>query len=165
MLKLCLVGKAGRPKYSDIASELRMSSSETHSAIRRLKEAHLVHGPELGEKPNISAIEEFLIHGAKYVFPAQVGRPARGMVTSYAAEPLRKMIAQGNEPPPVWATPDGEVRGIELKPLYRTVPNAAAADPDLYELLALFDAIRGGRARERELAEAEIMKRLRGIDG
>jgi hypothetical protein len=165
MLKLCLSGKSGRPKYADIARELKLSPSETHSAVRRLKNAALVHGPELGEKPNLSAIEEFLLHGAKYVFPAVKGRLTRGMATSYAAAPLKGVIAQGTEPPPVWPTPNGEVRGFSLKPLYKTVPEAANLDPKLYELLALFDAIRDGRARERKLAEAEILKRLRVLNG
>jgi len=33
-------------------------------------------------------------------------------------------------------------------------------DPKLYELLALVDAIRGGKVREREMAKKEIRKRL-----
>jgi hypothetical protein len=40
------------------------------------------------------------------------------------------------------------------------VPDAARSDPKLYELLALVDAIRVGRARERKLAESELEKRL-----
>jgi hypothetical protein len=32
------------------------------------------------------------------------------------------------------------------------VPQAAARNPALYELLALFDAVRGGSLRERALA-------------
>jgi hypothetical protein len=47
-----------------------------------------------------------------------------------------------------------------LEPLYRSVPNAARADKQLYELLALVDAIRSGRARERELAVKELRSRL-----
>lgn len=38
---------------------------------------------------------------------------------------------------------------------------AARADPHLYELLALLDALRDGRARERTLAEREIVKHVR----
>lgn len=41
------------------------------------------------------------------------------------------------------------------------VPLAAEADRSLYELLALLDALRDGRARERSLAEREIVKRVR----
>jgi hypothetical protein len=34
-------------------------------------------------------------------------------------------------------------------------------DPALYEFLALMDAIRDGRARERKLAEEELRSRIR----
>ncbi len=161
LLKLCLFGRRGRPKYADVARDLKLSVSETHSAIRRLKAAGLVHGPELDEQVNLTAVEEFLLHGAKYVFPAKSGHMTRGMATAYAAEPLSKMLVPGNEPPPVWPTPDGDVRGFAFDPLYKSVPEAAKSDRRLYELLALFDALRGGRARERSLAEGELLKRLR----
>ena len=54
-----------------------------------------------------------------------------------------------------------KVRGIEIKPLYKTVPEAAKQDPQLYARLALVDALRDGRARERKLAEEELIKTLR----
>ena len=62
--------------------------------------------------------------------------------------------------PVVWADPEGKVRGEALEPLYPSVPRAARADEALYELLALVDAVRAGRARERELAVAALRKRL-----
>jgi hypothetical protein len=59
--------------------------------------------------------------------------------------------------------PDGDVRGVGLEPLYRAVPKAVRKDPVLYELLALIDALRDGRARERQIAERELSTRLRGL--
>ena len=53
------------------------------------------------------------------------------------------------------------MRGIALAPLYKTVPIAAMRDPLLYEKLALVDALRDGRTRERKLAEQELKKLLR----
>ena len=50
---------------------------------------------------------------------------------------------------------------MALEPLYKTAPAAALRDPTLYELLALVDAIRDGRARERKIAEQELISRLR----
>ena len=64
----------------------------------------------------------------------------------------------------VWPFPEGQHRGVTLEPLYRTVPAAALRDPFLYELLALIDALRDGRAHERELAERELFRRLREHD-
>ncbi len=45
-------------------------------------------------------------------------------------------------------------------PLYENLPLAAAGDPKLYELLALFDALRIGQALERELAKKLLEQRL-----
>jgi hypothetical protein len=162
VLKLCLYGSR-RPPYSHIALDLLMSPSEVHAAVKRAEASHLLHGSELGERPNVSALEEFLLHGLKYAFPAERGEPTRGVPTSYAAEPLRKMIARGDELPPVWPYVKGSVRGVAFKPLYKLAPAAALRDPVLYEYLALADALRDGRARERQLAGDLILKRLRSI--
>jgi hypothetical protein len=39
--------------------------------------------------------------------------------------------------------------------------SSAFRDPYLYEVIALIDAIRDGRARERQIAEKELKMRLR----
>lgn len=146
---------------SIVAADLNMSPSEIHAAIKRLQQARLLHGPEMQEKPNLSALEEFLLHGVKYAFPAEHGQLTRGVPTSFAAPPLNDEIASDDELPPVWPWREGETRGIALAPLYRTAPAVALRDPILYELLALVDAIRDGRARERKIAEKELVSRLR----
>ena len=163
-LKLCGYAPNARPSYGAIATELKMSASEIHSAVQRLKSSRLLHGSEMNEKPNLSALEEFLIHGVKYAFPATRGGLTRGMPTSYAAKPLCRLIKAGSEPVPVWADPSGTMRGIALVPLYKTVPEAAKRDSLLYERLALIDAIRDGRARERNLAEKELKNSLKQIE-
>jgi DNA-binding Lrp family transcriptional regulator len=162
-LKLCGYAPNARPSYGIIAVELKMSPSEIHSAVQRLKGSRLLHGSEMNEKPNLSTLEEFLIHGVKYSFPAERGGMTRGMPTSYAAQPLCRLIKAGSEPVPVWADPNGTARGIALAPLYKTVPEAAKLDSLLYERLALIDAIRDGRARERNLAEKELKNSLQQI--
>jgi hypothetical protein len=131
---------------SVVANELGLSPSEVHGAIQRLRRSRLLHGPALKDKPNISGLEEFLVHGLKYAFPAEHGQVTRGMATSYAAEPLKSEIAPSNDLPPVWPWAEGDTRGMALEPLYKSVPRAAMRDPALYELLALVDAIRDGRA-------------------
>ena len=162
VVALKLLGYAGsRPPFAQIASDLSMSPSEVHAAVKRAQAAHLLHGSELFNRPNVSALEEFLIHGIKYAFPAERGGASRGIPTGYAAEPLNRLIVPGDEPIPVWPYPKGENRGIAFAPLYRTVPIAALRDPLLYKQLALIDAIRDGRARERQLAEKELIKILR----
>jgi hypothetical protein len=161
-LKLCGYPNR-RPPISVVATDLVLSPSEVHGAIQRLRSSRLLHGPALKDKPNISGLEEFLIHGLKYAFPAEHGEVTRGIPTSYAAEPLKSEIVASNDLPPVWPWHEGDTRGVALEPLYKSVPQAALRDPALYQLLALVDAIRDGRARERNLAERDLVHRLKSI--
>ena len=153
--------QADRAPYSQLAAELAMSPSEVHACIQRAQRSGLLHGPGLKNRPNFSALEEFLLHGLKYVFPPERGELTRGVPTSYAAEPLRSVIGQGNEPAPVWPYEQGKQRGVGFEPLYKTAPIAALRDPSFYEYLALADAVRDGRVRERKAAETELRRRLR----
>jgi hypothetical protein len=159
-LKLCSYAGA-RPPMSVIGSDLSLSPSEVHGAIQRLRASRLIHRKSLNDRPNISGLEEFLIHGLKYAFPAKHGQVTRGVPTSYAAEPLKSEVSSSRDLPPVWPWHEGDTRGIALEPLYKSVPRAALRDPWLYEVLALADAIRDGRARERKMAEHELVDRLR----
>ena len=61
---------------------------------------------------------------------------------------------------PVWPHPEGTVKGEALLPLYAKLPLAAGDDARFYELLALFDALRIGQAREREMARRLLEERL-----
>jgi DNA-binding Lrp family transcriptional regulator len=163
VLKLAAGGNR-RPPYAQLARDLGMSASEVFSSVKRAQASGLLHGPALQNRPNLSAVEEFLVHGLKYVFPAEVGPPARGVPTSFGAKPLLAQVEAVDELPPVWPFPEGKQRGISLSPLYRTAPQAALSDPDFYELLVLADALRAGRARERRFAETELRRRLRKPD-
>ena len=82
------------------------------------------------------------------------------MPTSYAASPLNGLLGGSDEPPPVWPDAEGPARGVLFSPLFESVPKAAKRDAALYELLALVDALREGRARERELAEQLLREKL-----
>ena len=159
LLKLLLYGDS-RPSYAQIAKDLFLSPSEVHAAVQRARQARLLQGLEPGAL-NRSALLEFLIHGVKYAFPPERGELTRGIPTAHAAEPLKSQIAMGNDPPPVWPSANGKVRGYSFAPLYKTVPQAALRDPLLYQMLALVDAIRDGRTRERHLAEEALKSRLK----
>ena len=161
MVLLKLVSLGEKPAtYGELAESLGMSSSEVHASVGRAKAARLVNTED--NRPVIvrAAFKEFLLHGAKYAFPATLGAPTRGVPTAYAAPPLASRISQPNELPPVWPDPTGEQRGISFHPLYPTVPAAALRSPALYENLALFDALRSGNARERALAQKLFEERL-----
>lgn len=157
-----LVALAGsRWTYACLSESLFMSLSEVHAALKRALAARLYD--DLRRMPIRKALEEYLIHGVKYAYPPDRGGLTRGMPTSFAAPPLNQMISASDDPPPVWPDPEGTIRGVEFSPLHKSAPKAAAGDQQLYELLALVDAVRDGRARERDLAVREIQKRLRNI--
>ena len=144
--------------YADLGKELGMSASEVHAAVRRLKDARLLD-PDT-KRVRLEAFRNFLVHGVPYAFPVSPKQLTRGMPTAWAAPALADKINSSDQMPPVWPDPDGLVQGSAIKPLYASVPDAARRDPELYGLLALVDALRIGRARERALAEKEIGERL-----
>jgi hypothetical protein len=162
MALLKLADLRGEPEsYERLAASLGMSPSEVHASVARAKAARLIQME--GSRPLVirSALRDFILHGAKYAFPATVGAMTRGVPTSYAAPPLVSQLSQpSGEPPPVWPDPQGERRGLAFYPLYPSAPDAARKDPSLYESLALFDALRGGSARERQLASKLLAERL-----
>lgn len=162
VILLKLVAWGSQPwTYQRLAVELSISQSEAHAGVRRAVAARLMSDATTAAgRPIIPALEEFLLHGVRYAYAPERGELTRGMPTGYAAPPLNKVIVQPNEPPPVWPYAEGTVRGYSFSPLYPTVPAAAARDPKLYELLALVDAMRDGRARERNLAAKELTSRL-----
>lgn len=160
LLRLALEPGAA-PTYAALASELGLTASEIHAGLERATIAQLARKGKAG-KPSVvrDALKLFVEHGARYAFPAIHGSATRGIPTGYAAPPLKDKIVQPNEPPPVWPHKNGTVRGVAFYPLYPSVPEAAGRNPALYELLVLFDAIRGGSARERALALELLGERL-----
>jgi hypothetical protein len=146
--------------YAEVAEHLGQSTSQVFKSANRAATSGLLYHPTLQATPNRAAVREFLVHGVKYVFPPYRGTMTRGIPTAWAAPPLNRQIGATHEPPPVWPYAEGSVRGVEFSPLYKTVAEAALRDPKLYELLALVDAIRDGRARERDLAARELTARI-----
>ena len=157
LLKL-IVWKKGDWSYAMLAKELFMSASEAHSGLKRATEARLFNPDNKSVFKN--AFNEYLIHGVKYAYPPSRGGQTRGIPTAYAAPPLNKLISQPSGYPPVWSYPDGKVLGYEFSPLFKSVPKAILIDEKLYELLVLIDAIRDGRARERDIAIKELKSRI-----
>jgi hypothetical protein len=144
--------------FDSVAHELNLGSSSVHRSVQRAAESGL-YDPRR-RAVNFPALREFLIHGARYVFPPKWHGEARGLPTAWAAPPLAEQIVSSGGNVPVWADPEGKARGIALEPLHPRVPDAARQDQALWELLALFDAIRVGAARERNIAAEELDKRL-----
>jgi hypothetical protein len=155
-LNICLNPPSS--SYADKALMLGMSASEVHAAERRLSEARLLN--PIDKTIQKKAFLNFLVHGVPYVFAVAPKEMTRGMPTAWAAPVLADRFAASNQPIPVWPDPNGNVQGVAIKPLYRSQPKAAQNNPKLYELLALVDALRIGRARERKLAAELLEERL-----
>lgn len=140
--------------YQDIADELAMSLSQVYAAVKRLQKSYLLDSDT--KYPIHSSMYEFLVHGLRYCFPPEYKNKTRGVPTGYSAKPLKGLISSGSDFPPVWSHPEGDTKGIALLPLYKSVPNAALKDLELYKLLALTDMLRSGNVRERKIATEEF---------
>jgi hypothetical protein len=149
-----------RVPYAALAKQMRLSPFEVHAAVQRLIAARLAIEHTGAIRPIMAALRTFLISGAPYVYPPVRGEATIGFPTSHAVPPLSERIQPSADLPPVWPHPEGTSRGQGLLPLYEKLPLAAVDDPKLYELLALFDALRIGQARERELAKKLLEERL-----
>jgi len=142
-----------------MGESLGLSASRVHASIQRLLQAKLIR-KDKGYKIVSANLREFLAHGIRFAFVPEIGEPCRGVPTASFAPPLNRAFAASNELPLVWPDAEGDVRGISFSPLHKAAPRAARKDRALYELLALVDAIRGGRARERKMAVEELEARL-----
>jgi hypothetical protein len=110
-------------------------------------------------RASISASDELIAHALPFVAPASLGAPTRGISTAWGAAPLVGEVAGGDDAP-VWPDRHGDARGPALVPLHASVPELAREDREMYEALALVDALRVGRARERQLALRHLRDRL-----
>ncbi len=141
-----------------MAYELSISQSEISESLNRSMLAGLL----AADKRTLmrSALLEFLQYGLSYVYPQLPGAIVRGMPTAHSAPPLDKLISSNETY--VWPYAKGNMRGQRIEPLHRSVPEACERDFKLYELLALCDALRLGRVRERQIAMKELEKRING---
>jgi hypothetical protein len=159
LLKLAIQNEPQVPSKS-LADSLFISPSEVSKALKRCVDSGLLYISGSEKRVNRSALMEFLSHGLKYAFPPKRGSLVRGVPTATAAEPLKSRFLEDRDPPAVWPYAEGKVRGISLAPLYKGAPKAALRDPKLYGVLALSDAIRSGRTRERNMAVELLGKEL-----
>lgn len=161
-VKLCAL-KEREWKYSTVAHDIHMSQSEVHSGVKRLKKCGLLTefsmsvggNSETQTLPDKENILEFLEHGIRYVFPAEKREPVNGLPTSYGLGHLFKGY-EGEAFIPVWEYPAADYFGFGIKPLYKTLPLACIDDFELYELMALVDAVRDQDKLLREFAISKL---------
>lgn len=159
VVKILAKGQQGWAQGS-LALEIGMSASEVNAGIKRSSLAGLLRKKNDKVVPVKKSIEEFLVHGLKYVFPVERGEPTRGIPTSGASPVFKNVLSDDPDLPPVWPDADGATKGYALKPLYKCVPFAVKQDKILYQYLSIIDALRGGRAREISAAKKLLQKAL-----
>jgi len=143
-------------KYEQLSADLGISSSTAHASVRRLQEAGLLRPGS--RVVNRLALREFLEHGVRYAFPARPGAEVRGVPTAHAAPSLAAHIVAQDAL--VWPSASGSSIGRAITPLYPQATELPQRCPSVYESLALVDALRVGRVRERKLAREELERKL-----
>lgn len=157
VILLKIAAKKGQPwMMKDLSIELGISASEISESLNRSAYAGLLSNDK--KKLMKLALLEFLEFGLKYVYPQQPGAIVRGLPTAYSAPPLSNVILSDDKI--VWAYAEGTLRGQAIQALHPNVPKACLQDPYLYELLALTEVLRIGRARERKIALKELKSRI-----
>lgn len=145
--------------YQRVASELGISTSQTHTATQRAAAARLLRGATGKEERalRVRPVLPFLVEGVRFTFFPTFGPEARGVPT--AAHALGETELLGGKMV-VWPHAEGREWGRALEPLDKCVPAAAADDETLYRSLALIDALRVGGTREREVAARLLASHL-----
>lgn len=158
LVLLRLAGESSSWTFQELSRDLGMSVSEVHQALKRSEESGLYDSRK--RKVKAHALLELAVHGIPYVFPAKRLARSYGIPTAHSAEPLVDRFVVDLDDTLVWPHPEGQDFGDAIEPLYRSVPEAARRNPKLHRRLALIDALRIGRVRERRMAaealEAEL---------
>ena len=108
---------------------------------------------------NLAVLDEFFRHGARFLLAAELGSLQRGIPTAWGVPPLSGLVSS-DDPPPVWPSAIGTVRGPSIEPLVANIDALGELWPEVAADLALVDAIRVGDARSRALATDLLMDRL-----
>ncbi|WP_108811905.1 hypothetical protein [Sphingorhabdus sp. Alg231-15] len=145
-----------------LEASLGISKTEISASLKRSIGSKLAAKLQGITRANRRNLAEFVMHGLKYAFPVKPSAPQRGIPTAFAAPMLKGQLVSAGEEIYVWPYPEGQKRGLAVKPLFRSVPKAALADERLYEYLALADALRLGGPRESGLAKEMLETRIIG---
>jgi hypothetical protein len=158
------VGFQGVDPYSvrNLETLLGISKTEINASVKRsLSSGLAIKDRDTGRaNPNRRNLNNFILHGMKFVFPAKPGAMTRGIPTAFAAPMLKSLLVSGGEYIYVWPFADGREIGQSVAPLFKSVPEAVQKDERLYEYLSLIDAIRLGNQREAGLAGERLSERL-----
>jgi hypothetical protein len=138
-----------------LAGQLHVDHTLVHRALERADAVGL-YLPG-ARAVNAGELEQLLVHAARFIAPVKLGELVAGVPAAWAAEPIASLVRQsGHDPPPVWPSATGRVRGQAFEPLHPAAVAAAAASPPLAQLLAVVDTLRTRDPRLRAVAESEL---------
>ena len=152
-----VAGDGGSWTYRELAGRLGVPHALVQRALRRGDEADLYSSES--RSVHRGNLEEFLVHGLRFLAPAKLGRVVPGVPAAWAAAPMSRKIRESGDLPPVWPAANGRVRGQALPPLHEAAVAAAEEFPRLGELLAIVDSLRAGDVRVRTVA-AEMLSEM-----
>lgn len=144
-----------------LESETGISKTQISLSLKRMYKVGLVKDSRRNGFPavNSKSLLEFIAYGIRYVFPAELGKPTRGVPTSIAAPVLKGQLMAPSEVTPVWPHHLGTEKGFSVEPLHNNIVQAIKSDSLSYALLALTDAVRLGQPRERNFS-VDLLQRL-----
>lgn len=155
LLKIIALGN-NEWQLSTLSHSLKISLSEISESLNRSRIAGLLTNDK--KMVNRKNLFDFLHYGVKYVFPVQPGPVVRGVPTAHAHPSLREKFISNIEY--VWPHFNGTTIGQVIEPFYHAQAEAITSDLHFYELLALVDMIRVGKAREVEYAVKQLENHL-----
>jgi len=147
LLKIVLLGNQ-EWQFQDLARSVYISGAEVSESLHRSSFAGLIDNSR--KKVQRVSLLEFLKFGFSYVFPQAPGALTRGTATAHSHPLLKNHIISSTDY--VWPNFDGNDYGQTIEPLYPNQIKAIKDDPKLYDALAMLDAIRVGKVREKKLA-------------
>jgi len=157
LLAVCLLKPDQKWSFQSQGEALGVSASQCHLSYKRLVAAKLVDSDQrLAIRRNLL---ELLVHGVKYLFPAEPAEIVKGIPTAHSAPFWEGKLIAPEGSKLVWAHPRGRIKGARVEPIYKTVPEVARQDKKVYAILALVDSLRLGKPREK----AEASKILEEI--
>ena len=135
---LLAVAARGRAEWSaaELARELGVPALDVSLGLERARRVGLMDA----EKRRVlkEPLLEFLVHGLRYVFPAEVGARCRGFATAQLAGRY------------VWPAREGDSSGRALPPLDAAAARAADGNSASFSVLWTFCAsVTSGNARSR----------------
>ncbi len=146
----------GRPwTLRGLASDLGIDHTRVHRSLERAESAGLYLPGR--RAVNLAELEALLIHAARFIAPVHLGQLVAGVPAAWAAEPIASLVHEsGDDPPPVWPSASGSVRGQAFEPLDPAAVAACAASAPLAEMLAIVDTLRTRDPRLRAVAGSAL---------